>query len=164
MIEKIKALKELKLIVKELKKKGKKIVTTNGVFDLLHRGHCEYLKKARTFGNVLIVGVNSDKSVKKIKGKGRPILNQEDRAILLASLYFVDYVCIFDEETPNKFISVIKPDFHVKGGDYKLEDLPEKSTVEKHGGKIKIVDYIDNISTTKIIERIKNDIDNNNSI
>src|SRR3989344_1680230 len=133
--DKIKTIKELKEIIGELKKQNKKIVTTNGVFDILHIGHIRYLQKAKKLGDVLIVAINSDSSVRKIKGPKRPLNNENDRAEMLASLQCIDFVAIFDEENPIKFLEEIKPDVHAKGGDYKISQIIEKDTVEKNNGR-----------------------------
>ena len=140
--------------VKELQESGKKVVFTNGVFDILHVGHLTYLEEARELGDVLIVGVNSDRSVKTNKGDKRPINPEKNRAEMLLGLKFVDFTVIFDEKTPENLLSLLKPDIHVKGGDYKQEDLPETEIVEKNGGEVKILSFVDNISTTEIINKI----------
>ncbi len=140
--------------VKELQESGKKVVFTNGVFDILHVGHLTYLEEARKLGDVLIVGVNSDRSVKTNKGDKRPINPEKNRAEMLLGLKFVDFTVIFDEKTPENLLSLLKPDIHVKGGDYKKEDLPETGIVEKNGGEVKILSFVDNISTTEIINKI----------
>ncbi len=148
--------KLLKSIVRELKNQNLKIVFTNGCFDIIHRGHVEYLNKAKKLGDVLIVGINSDESVKKIKGDKRPIIPLYSRAYILDNLKAVDFVVPFDEETPIELIKIIKPDVHVKGGDYKEEDLPEAEIVKGYGGEIKIIPLIEGYSTTKIINWILN--------
>ena len=140
--------------VKQLQENGKKVVFTNGVFDILHVGHLTYLEEARELGDVLIVGVNSDKSVKTNKGDKRPINPEQNRAEMLLGLKFVDFTVIFDEKTPENLLDLLKPDIHVKGGDYKKEDLPETEIVEKNGGEVKILSFVDNISTTEIINKI----------
>ena len=145
---------EMKKKIEELKKSGKKTVFTNGVFDILHIGHLTYLEEARNLGDVLIVGVNSDASVKVNKGDKRPINSQKNRAEMLSGLKFVDYTVIFDEKTPEKLLDLLKPDIHVKGGDYKKEDLPETKIVEKNGGEAKILSFVDSFSTTDIINKI----------
>lgn len=153
--EKIKTLGEIKEIVENLKKQKKVIVTTNGVFDILHLGHIKYLQEAKKLGDVLIVAINSDSSVRQIKGPKRPINNQNVRAEVLSVLEFVDYVVIFNETGPIKFLSEIKPNIHVKGGDYKIEQIVEKGTVEKNGGKIVLIPEIKGYSTTDLISKIK---------
>lgn len=132
----------------------KKIIFTNGCFDILHLGHLTYLFEAKKLGDILWLGLNSDASVKKLKGEKRPINSEKDRAIMLASLVFVDYVSIFSEETPLNLISKIKPNIHVKGGDYVKEKLPEYELVKSFGGDIIILPYLEGKSTTKIIEKI----------
>lgn len=140
--------------IEELKKQGKKIVFTNGVFDILHVGHLTYLEEAKSFGDILIVGINSDSSVKVNKGDKRPINSEEDRAKMIIGLKPVDYAVIFDEKTPIEIIAKIKPNVHIKGGDYKKDDLPETSIVELNGGVVEILSFIDNKSTTGVIEKI----------
>lgn len=152
--KKVVSIDELVKILKNIS--NKKIVFTNGCFDLFHVGHARYLKKAAKFGDILIVGVNSDSSVKRLKGDTRPILNEEERMELLSNLEFVSYVVKFEEDTPYNIINKIKPDIIVKGGDYKTEDVVGKDIVEKYGGRVEICPYIDSKSTTNIIEKIKN--------
>lgn len=151
---KIRSLDELKQISKRLKKESKKVVFTNGCFDLLHIGHIKYLQKAKELGDVLIVGVNSDESVKEIKGKERPFVPEEERAQMLTALECVDYVIIFPQFTPERLISDLRPDVHVKGGNYQPEDLPEVKAVESYGGKVVIVDEIKGKSSTALIHLI----------
>ena len=136
--------------------KNKRIVFTNGCFDLLHPGHLTYLEEARSLGDVLIVGLNSDLSVRKLKGKHRPINNQEFRARMLLGLKPVSAVVIFDEDTPMKLISIVKPHVHVKGGDYKPKDLPEYDIILKYGGEIKCLSFLKGYSTTAIINKVSN--------
>ena len=151
---KIIKLEDLIQIRKKAKKENKKVVFTNGCFDLLHRGHIEYLKKAKRLGDILIVGLNSDSSVRQIKGKGRPIQKQADRATILASLFFVDHVCIFSELTPLKLISKLIPDILVKGGDWRVKDIVGKEIVESHGGKVLNIKMTKGKSTRNIIQTI----------
>jgi len=151
---KIVNLNQLIKIRKKAKRDHLKVVFTNGCFDILHRGHIECLKKAKSFGDLLVVGLNSDSSVKKLKGDKRPILPQEDRAEILASLGMVDYVCIFEEETPKKIISALIPDVLVKGSDYKKEKIVGRDVVESHGGKVFTVKEARGKSTRNIIKRI----------
>ena len=146
----------LSKILLKLKKNGKKVVFTNGCFDIIHRGHVEYLKKAKSLGDILVVGLNSDFSVRKIKGEKRPINNQLDRAVILSSFFFVDYVTIFEEETPLNLIKKILPDILVKGGDWSIENIVGKDVVEKNGGKVVTIEYLKGYSTSNIIEKIKN--------
>ena len=137
-----------------LRRQGKKIVTTNGCFDILHSGHVHYLNDAATFGDILIVGINSDTSVSQLKGPSRPVQKESDRAFILAALKMVDFVFIFSEPDPCAFLERIKPDIHVKGGDYTPEKLPETTIVEKNGGRIAIVPFLDGHSTTSLIKKI----------
>lgn len=138
----------------ETGRSGKKVVFTNGCFDILHVGHVQYLQEARAFGDILIVGVNNDASVSTLKGPGRPIFSEAHRARIIASLESVNYVVIFSESTPIELVKRIQPDIHVKGGDYREEDLPEAEIVRDYGGDIAIVPYIDNYSTSRIIQEI----------
>ncbi len=146
---------KLSAFVKKAKKEGKKIVFTNGCFDILHAGHVRYLNKSKEFGDILIVGLNSDSSVKKLKGPSRPINSEYDRAEVLLGLKSTDYVIVFEEETPTKLLEKIKPDVYTKGADYTLETLPEASVVAKYGGQVKFIDLVEGKSTTKIIDKIK---------
>ncbi len=134
----------------------KKIVFTNGCFDLLHLGHITYLSEAADEGDVLIIGLNTDSSVRKIKGNSRPINNEESRATVLAALHFVDAVTLFDEETPHNLINSIQPDVLVKGSDYDASDIVGYDIVKNNGGKIITIDLLPGYSTTKIEEKIKN--------
>ena len=145
---------EMRKEIAKLQKAGKRVVFTNGVFDILHIGHLTYLEEAGNLGDVLVVGVNSDASVKVNKGDKRPINSEKNRAYVLLGTKFVDYAVIFDEKTPEKLLDVLKPDVHVKGGDYKKEDLPETKIVEGNGGEVKILSFVDNVSTTQIINKI----------
>ena len=145
---------EAKKKIEELKINGKKVVFTNGCFDILHVGHMRYLEEAKEFGDYLIVGVNSDESVKRLKGPTRPINNQEDRAELLTGLKSVDYTVIFTEDTPVELIGELKPSIHVKGGDYKKDDLPETKVVESYGGTVEIVSLVEGKSTTNVVKKI----------
>ncbi len=133
----------------------KKIVFTNGCFDLLHKGHIDYLAKASDMADFMIVGLNTDKSVQKIKGKERPVQDEQSRALILASLSFIDYVVLFDEETPYKLIKLVQPDILVKGADYKPEDIVGYDILKSTGGEIKTLDFLDGYSTSSIIEKIK---------
>jgi len=153
---KIKTLKDISRIREVLRKQGKTVVFTNGCFDIIHRGHIESLRKAKSFGDVLMVGLNSDSSVRKIKGKKRPIVSQKDRAEILASLEMVDYVSIFKETTPFKMISGLVPDVLVKGGDYTRENIVGNHIVLSRGGKVKTVRQVRGRSTKNIIQRIVN--------
>jgi len=143
---------ELADLVAELRRQGKRIVTTNGVFDLLHVGHARYLREARRLGDVLIVGVNSDDSVRRLnKGPNRPLIPDVERAEMLVSLRFVDYATIFHEDDPRALLSIIRPDVHVKGGDYTLDQIIEREVVEQYGGRVVVGINIPNHSTTRII-------------
>lgn len=153
--QKIKTIEEIKELVNNLKKQNKKIVTTNGVFDILHVGHVRYLQEAKKLGDALIVAINSDSSVKQIKGPGRPINNQEARAETLAALESVDYIVIFNETYPVKVLSEIKPNIHVKGGDYSMDQIIEKEVIEKNNGKIILIPEVKGYSTTDLIKKIR---------
>lgn len=148
------SLKELKAIRQKLKTENKKVVFTNGVFDLIHSGHVDYLVKAKALGDVLIVGLNSDKSVKKIKGDKRPILKQEERSFILANLKPVDYVILFDEDTPENLIKELIPDILVKGGDWTVDKIVGNDIVIKNGGEVKSIEFVNPQSTSKIIDII----------
>jgi D-beta-D-heptose 7-phosphate kinase/D-beta-D-heptose 1-phosphate adenosyltransferase len=141
-------------IRQQLKKAGKSVVFTNGCFDILHRGHVDYLSKARALGDILIVGVNSDVSVKRLKGVHRPIVQEDDRAAVLAALGVVDYVCLFDEDTPYELIRVLVPDILVKGADWSVGDIVGKDIVEAAGGTVHTIEFLPNRSTTNIIQKI----------
>jgi D-beta-D-heptose 7-phosphate kinase/D-beta-D-heptose 1-phosphate adenosyltransferase len=154
IIRKIKLRKEISAIVKNLRNQGAKIVFTNGCFDLLHLGHVRYLREAKKLGDILMVGLNSDASVRRLKGRERPYVSEMERAEILASLECVDYVTIFSESRPDNLIDLIRPDFHVKGGDYKASQLPEKKLVQRLGGKVVVIPPIEGRSTTNIVERI----------
>jgi D-beta-D-heptose 7-phosphate kinase / D-beta-D-heptose 1-phosphate adenosyltransferase len=149
--EYIKTLDEISSIVGELKNKEKKIVFTNGCFDILHIGHVKYLEKAKDFGDILILGLNSDKSLQRLKGPNRPINSEDDRAYILASINVVDYVVIFEEDTPFELIKLINPDVLVKGTDYKGKEVVGQDIVKE----LKLIEFIDGKSTTKTIERIQ---------
>lgn len=149
--KRIKNLDEIVLVVKELKNKKKKIIFTNGCFDILHIGHVKYLEKAKTFGDILILGLNSDESIKKLKGEKRPINTQDDRANILAAIRVIDFIVVFDEETPLDLIKQIKPDVLVKGADYKHKKVAGQDFAKE----LKLVKLVEGKSTTKIIERMK---------
>lgn len=138
----------------ELKLQGKQIVFTNGCFDIIHAGHVRYLTAAKSFGDVLIVGLNTDKSVHKLKGATRPINNQDDRAEVLLGLKAVDHVIFFGEATAENLIAEVKPSVYVKGGDYTLETLPEAKIVQSYGGRVEFVNLVAGRSTTNIVEKI----------
>ncbi len=134
---------------------GRKTVFTNGCFDILHYGHVHYLCQARQLGDILILALNSDESVRALKGPGRPIHKWQDRAFVMAGLFAVDYVTIFSEDTPVKTLEILQPAIHTKGGDYDINRLPEKNTVEAYGGRIIILPFVEGHSTTKILEQRK---------
>ena len=138
----------------ELKHLGRQIVFTNGCFDILHAGHVRYLTTAKNFGDVLIVGLNTDESVRRLKGANRPINNQDDRAEVLLGLKAVDHVIFFGETTAEALIAEVKPDVYVKGGDYTLDSLPEAKIVAQCGGRVELVNLVAGRSTTNIVEKI----------
>lgn len=146
----------LKKIISEQKKMNKKIVFTNGCFDIIHSGHVAYLNKAAKLGDFLIIGLNSDESVRRLKGKSRPINNQLDRAIVLDALKPTDFVVIFDEDTPFELISELIPDIIVKGGDYNPSDVVGGDIVTENGGEIVIIDFVEGKSSSNIINKMKN--------
>ena len=151
---KVISIAELKKIRAVFRKQHKSVVFTNGVFDIIHRGHVEYLQRAKNLGDVLIIGLNSDKSVKRIKGDKRPIVGENDRAVVLSYLSVVDFVCLFDEDTPFNLISEIIPDILVKGADWDLDKIVGRDVVEKNGGKVVTIEFVENRSSTNIIETI----------
>lgn len=142
-------------LVKGLQDSGKTVVTTNGCFDILHVGHVRYLQKTKTFADYSVVLLNSDKSIKLIKGEGRPINNENDRAEVLCALACVDYVVFFDESSPRDLLDEIKPNVHTKGADYSVDTLPEADVILKNGGKIEFIEFVEGKSTTKTIEKMK---------
>jgi len=144
----------LKKIRKDLKEKGKKVVFTNGCFDLIHAGHVDYLTKAKEFGDVLIVAVNSDESIRRIKGKTRPITPLSERGFVLSNLKAVDYVTPFEEDTPFEIIKDLVPDILVKGADWSIENIVGRDTVESNGGEVKTIEFVNNQSTSNIIKII----------
>ncbi len=150
----IKSRKEIKEIRAQLKKEGKKVVFTNGCFDLIHSGHVDYLIKAREMGDVLILGLNTDSSVKRIKGNNRPILKQNERAFILSNLKPVDYVTFFEEDTPAEIINDLIPDVLVKGADWAMDKIVGREVVEANGGKVKTIKFVNDQSTSKIIKII----------
>jgi D-beta-D-heptose 7-phosphate kinase/D-beta-D-heptose 1-phosphate adenosyltransferase len=152
--EKIKTKEDLHRIVEDLKKKGKRIVFTNGCFDLLHLGHIRYLEKAKSLGDILVVGVNSDRSVQSLKGPERPILPEEERAEILSGLECVDYITLFDELTPLELISSLQPHILVKGGDWAKETTVGREVVERSGGEVVILPFVEGSSTSNLIETI----------
>lgn len=146
---------ELLIERRTLREAGKKLVFTNGVFDILHVGHVRYLNQARELGDAVIVAVNSDRSVRELKGEGRPLVNQSDRAEILAGLEAVDYVTIFDDISPRSLIAELLPDILVKGGDYSLDQIHGREEVEAAGGRVLSLPLVEGVSTSVIVVRIK---------
>lgn len=146
---------EIKNIVDKLHKEGKTVVCTNGCFDILHAGHVRYLEKTKSFADYSIVLLNSDKSVRSIKGPSRPINNENDRAEILSALRSVDYVVLFDEDSPKNLLDEIKPDVYTKGADYTMETLPEADIMKKNGTRVEFITFVEGKSTTKTIEKMK---------
>lgn len=146
---------ELAALGEGLRAAGRRIVHTNGCFDLLHVGHLRYLRQARALGDVLVVSINRDSGVRRLKGPGRPIVPEEERAELVAALACVDYVTLFEEPTPAEVIRLLRPHLHVKGGDYRAEELPEADAVRDVGGEVVIVPFLPGRSTTKLLRRIR---------
>ena len=141
--------------VAEWKSKGERVVFTNGCFDIIHFGHVDYLERARDLGNRLVVGLNTDSSVNRFKGPGRPVQNETSRARVMASFQFVDLVVLFDEDTPLELISAISPDVLVKGSDYLAENIVGADVVKRGGGKVVTIDFVNGYSTTNVIEKIR---------
>ena len=150
----VKTAEEMKVLRESFQKKKKKVVFTNGVFDIIHAGHIDYLIKARAMGDILIVGLNSDTSVKKIKGEYRPIVPESQRAFVLSNLKPVDYVVLFQEDTPAKLIERIVPDVLIKGADWSLDNIVGKDIVLKSGGEVKTIEFVNPQSTSNIIQTI----------
>ncbi len=155
MTGKILSQDELLRVREGLRAEGKRLVFTNGVFDLLHVGHVRYLASARSLGDALVVAVNSDRAVRELKGAGRPLVNENERAEILAALRHVTYVTIFDDTSPRSLIARLLPDVLVKGGDYRLEEIHGREEVEATGGKVISLPFIEGASTSAIIERMK---------
>ena len=145
--------RQISSLVREWREAGEIVVFTNGCLDILHVGHIKTLTRAKSEGSKLVVGVNSDSSVQRLKGPTRPVNPEQDRAQLLAALRCVDAVVIFEEDTPIELLEVIRPHVHVKGGDYQVDDLPEKDVVEKHGGRIVIIGLVPGRSTSNLIQK-----------
>lgn len=156
LFDKVKTLPELVNISKKLKVKNKKIVFTNGCFDILNAGHVMYLHEAKQLGDVLVVGLNSDGSVRQLKGQERPIVTEKNRAIVLSALESMDYVVIFNSRTPLELIKKIKPDVLVKGGDWKVKDIVGADFVLSYGGKVKSLPYVKGFSTCGLVHKIRN--------
>src|SRR6202000_972161 len=155
LLSKISDLPKLQASIVSWKSEGQKVVFTNGVFDLLHIGHITYMAKAAELGDKWIIGLNSDSSVKRIKGDDRPVNDQNSRAALLAALFFVDAITIFDEDTPHNLISTLLPDILVKGADYAVENIVGAKEVLANGGEVKTITFVEGYSSTSIINKIK---------
>lgn len=143
--------------LKVWRREGKSIVFSNGCFDILHRGHVEYLSKAADLGDILVIGLNTDASVKRLKGPSRPVNDEKARAVVLAALQFVDAVVFFDEDTPYNLIKCVQPDVLVKGKDYKAEDIVGYDIVTNSGGRVETIELVEGFSTTKVIEALKSE-------
>ncbi len=157
-------LTHLKALIDKEKKKGKRIVLANGCFDLIHVGHIRYLKESRALGDILVVALNSDTSVRKLKGKGRPILSEEERVEIISSFYFVDYVIVFKEPNVEKILLTLKPHVHAKGSDYTEESVPERETVLSYGGEIAITGGPKVKNTSAIFQRIAQKLKMNDTL
>ena len=155
MKAKILSIEEMLVERERLRTEGERVVFTNGVFDLLHVGHVRYLEQARGLGDVLVVAINSDRSVRELKGPDRPVFDESERAEILAALRSVDYVVIFDNVSPRSLISQLLPDVLVKGGDYRLDEIHGREEVEAGGGRVVSLPFVDGASTTTLIERMK---------
>ena len=147
---------DIRALINKLHAEGKTVVTTNGCFDILHVGHVRYLEKTKTFADCLIVLLNSDKSVRSIKGPTRPINNENDRAEILSALKCVDYVVMFDEDSPRNLLDKMKPDVYTKGADYTMETLPEADVMIKNNIRVEFIDFVEGKSTTSTIQKINN--------
>lgn len=143
-------------VIADIRKKGLTIAFTNGCFDLLHRGHVFYLEKAKEYADILVLGLNSDDSVKRLKNGDRPYVKEDDRAYVLSRLESVDVVCIFNEDTPVELIKIVKPDFLIKGGDYNIDQIVGREIVEKTGGRVLTIPLVKGKSTTNLIDQIYN--------
>jgi rfaE bifunctional protein nucleotidyltransferase chain/domain len=155
LVDKINTLPNLMQKVKQWKSEGQKLVFTNGVFDLIHTGHITYLAQAAELGNKLIIGLNSDASVKRLKGESRPVNHQDSRALLLSAFFFIDAIVIFDEDTPANLINTVMPDVLVKGGDYTIENIVGANEVMANGGEVKTINFVEGYSSTAIINKIR---------
>ncbi|MFN3650820.1 MAG: D-glycero-beta-D-manno-heptose 1-phosphate adenylyltransferase [Armatimonadota bacterium] len=153
--QKLVSREQLSSLGDRLRAEGRRVVFTNGCFDLLHVGHLRYLAQARELGDALVVGVNTDAGVRRLKGPSRPLVSEEERAELLAGLECVDWVTLFDEPTPVATIAALRPHLHVKGGDYRPDDLPEAEVVRSYGGEIAIMPLVPGRSTTSLAEKIR---------
>jgi len=152
---KIKTLSQLKKVLKKYKARKKRIVFTNGCFDILHPGHVSYLQKARSLGGALVIGLNSDLSVRNLKGKSRPVVSERNRAMVLSALSCVDFIVVFDSFTPIRLIKAISPDVLVKGGDWKIKEIVGSDFVKSYGGTVKSLPYLKGFSTKGLIKKIK---------
>ena len=155
MSKKNQPLSNLLKMREDYKKSTKTVLFTNGCFDILHAGHVSYLQAAKKYGDILIIGLNSDQSIQAIKGPTRPIIPQQHRLTLLCALDVVDHVVIFDEETPVKLVEALKPDYYIKGADYTTETLPEYPIVKRYGGKVALIPLVEGLSTSTIISKIQ---------
>lgn len=155
MKDKIVTLDKLEKEIRNIRQQGKKVVSTSGCFDILHAGHVTYLEEAKAKGDILIVMLNSDSSVRGLKGSTRPIVPEGERAVVIAGLESVDYVCIFSDRTPCGVIDRLQPDIVIKGGDYAGRKIPEMDSVAVYGGRVEYVNVVDGCSTTNIVEKIK---------
>ncbi len=153
-MEAVKTRSEIVEIRNKLKKEKKKVVFTNGCFDLIHSGHVDYLTRAKKLGDILIVGINSDSSVRRIKGEKRPITPEKERSIIISNLKPVDFVTLFEEDTPAELIKELKPDVLVKGSDWQINEIVGRDVVEKSGGIVKTINFVTDQSTSKIIDSI----------
>jgi len=152
----ITTISNIKNVIAELRKKGLTIAFTNGCFDILHRGHVYYLERAKEYADILVLGLNSDSSVRTLKGENRPYVKEDDRAFVLSRLESVDIVCLFSSETPIELIEIIKPDLLIKGGDYNLDQIVGREIVENNGGKVLTIPIVEGKSTTNLIDQIYN--------
>jgi len=157
MINKLVTLEQQNKIIDQARSEGKKIAWTNGCFDIIHAGHVDYLERSRAYGDFLVVGLNSDASIKKLKGDLRPIFSELDRAKVLCSIVYVDYVVIFSDKSPINMIELLKPDYYIKGGDYTIDtiDQDERKVVEGYGGEIVLLPMVAGVSSSIIVEKIK---------
>jgi rfaE bifunctional protein nucleotidyltransferase chain/domain len=158
LLRKISDLPKLQSLISAWKSEGKKVVFTNGVFDLLHIGHITYMAKAAELGDKLVIGLNSDSSVKRIKGEDRPVNDQNSRAALLAALFFVDAIVVFEEDTPINLVTALLPDILVKGADYSLENIVGAKEVIANGGEVQTINFVEGYSSTSIIQKIRKQI------
>jgi len=158
LLSKINDLPSLKISISKWQSESKKVVFTNGVFDLMHIGHITYMAKAAELGDKLVIGLNSDSSVKRIKGENRPVNDQNSRAAILAALFFVDAIVVFEEDTPINLITTLMPDILVKGADYSIENIVGSKEVIANGGEVKTIDFVEGYSSTSIIEKIRKQI------